>query len=62
MQAEINKSPDELKGSQVGSNASKGKNEVVNYIEVVPSLPTFYMEDYEIAKILKMLFSPQSSL
>ena len=61
MKMKINESPDELKGSQAGSKASEGKNEVANYIEIEPSLPTFHMDDGIIAKVIKWLFNPENA-
>ena len=31
----------------------------MNYIEVVPSLPTYYMDEGEIGRVLKLLFVPE---
>ena len=59
MKMQINESPDELKGNQAGSKASGKRKKDVSYIEVVPSLPTYHMEDIEITKVLKLLFEPE---
>ncbi len=60
MKIEINENPGERNNSsQVGSNASEEKKKIVSYIEVVPSLPRYHIGDYEILKVLKMLFVPE---
>lgn len=58
MQLEKNENPGEQKSSQVGSKTSRKKSNV-NYIEVVPSLPTYYMDEGEIGRVLKLLFVPE---
>lgn len=58
MKLEINENPGELNSSQVGSKTSSVKD----YIEVVPSLPTYHMEEGGlISKVLKYLFIPENS-
>ena len=56
MQLEINENPGEQKSSQVRSETSS-KNKKVNYIEVVPMLPTYYMREYGIlSRVNRYLF------
>ena len=58
MKLEIQENPGEQKSSQVGSYASSVKN----YIEIVPSLPTYHMSDVgTISKVLKYLFNPDNA-
>ena len=58
MQLEKNENPGEQKSSQVESKTSRKKSNV-NYIEVVPSLPTYYMDEGDIGRVLKLLFVPE---
>ena len=50
--------PGEQKSSQVGSKTSRKKSNV-NYIEVVPPKPLYYMVDCAIVRVLKLLFVPE---
>lgn len=47
MKQEFNENPGEQKSSQVGTETSS-ENKSVNYIEVVPMLPTYNMREYGI--------------
>jgi len=58
MQLEKNENPGEQKSSQVGSKTSRKKSNV-NYIEAVPSLPTYCPDEGEIGRVLKLLFVPE---
>lgn len=53
MNIEFIEIPGEQKGSLVGRETSK-ENKKVNYIEVVPSLPTYYISDCELTRVLKL--------
>jgi hypothetical protein len=58
MKLEIQENPGEQKSSQVGRKTSSVKD----YIEVVPSLPTYHMSDVgTISKVLKYLFNPDNA-
>ena len=61
MQLEKNENPGEQKSSQVGSKTSRKKSNV-NYIEVVPSRPTYTGTGNELARVLKLLFDPEESI
>ena len=54
----FNENPGELNSSQVGSKTSR-KMKSVNYIEVVPTLPTYCISRCEVARVLKLLFVPE---
>ena len=55
---EIKENPGEQNSSQVGRKTSSVKD----YIEVVPSLPTYHMNDVgTISKVLKYLFNPDNA-
>lgn len=58
MKLEIKENPGEQNSSQVGRKTSSVKD----YIEVVPSLPTYHMSDVgTISKVLKYLFNPDNA-
>ncbi len=50
--------PGEQKSSQVGSKTSRKKSNV-NYIEAVPSLPTYCPDVAGVVRVLKILFVPE---
>lgn len=55
MKLELNENPSFSNGE------NKTEEGMRNCIEVVPSLPTYHIEDIEVTRVLKYLFSPDST-